>query len=150
MPVNHYEKMDVPLVFQYFYEASTAEVWRALVDENQMRTWYFPQLLEFKPVVGFEFVFSNDGSPYQKEWRVTKVEDEQILAHSWIYKGYPGRSVVTFELTQEGPNTALRLTHSGLESFPKDPHFARSRFENGWKQILGSNLKDHLRKNSSK
>jgi len=29
-----------------------------------MSAWYFPQLKEFKPIAGFEFVFSNDGSSY--------------------------------------------------------------------------------------
>jgi len=66
---------------------------------GKMRKWYFPQLKKFEPLVDFEFVFTNDGSSYQKEWRVTKVTDGRVLAHSWIYKGYPGSSEVTFELS---------------------------------------------------
>jgi uncharacterized protein YndB with AHSA1/START domain len=140
--------MDVPLVFQHVYDAPIEEVWQALTDENRMRAWYFPQLKKFKPVVGFEFIFSNDGSPYQKEWHVTKVEDGKVLAHRWIYRGYPGSSEVTFELFKEGDKTRLRLTHTGLASFPGDAHFARHRFEDGWKQILESTLKNHLAMNS--
>jgi uncharacterized protein YndB with AHSA1/START domain len=86
-------------------------------------------------------------SLYQKEWRVTKVEDGRTLAHSWVYKGYPGSSEVTFELFKEGDKTRLKLTHTGLASFPTDAHFARHRFEEGWKQILGINLKNHLATN---
>jgi uncharacterized protein YndB with AHSA1/START domain len=136
--------MDIPFKFEQIYNAAIAKVWQALTDENKMRAWYFPQLRKFKPVVGLEFVFTNDGSAYRKEWRVTKVEDGRLLAHSWIYKGYPGISEVTFELFAEGDKTRLVLTHTGLASFPDDPHFARKRFEDGWKQILGSNLKNYL------
>jgi uncharacterized protein YndB with AHSA1/START domain len=141
--------MDTPFVLEQVYDAPTRKVWQALTDENSMREWYFPQLMKFEPVVGFEFVFSNDGSPFQKEWRVTKVEDGRLLAHSWIYKGYPGSSEVTFELFEQGDKTRLKLTHTGLASFPTDAHFARHRFEDGWKQILGSNLKDHLAKDAA-
>lgn len=140
--------METSFEFEQVYDASIEKAWQALTDENKMREWYFPQLMKFRPVVGFEFVFSNDGSPYQKEWRVTKVEDGHVLAHSWMYKGYPGSSEVTFELFKEGDKTRLKLTHTGLTSFPPDPHFARNRFENGWKQILGTNLKNHLAKNA--
>jgi len=139
--------METPFEFEQVYDAPIERVWQALTDENEMRDWYFPQLQKFRPVVGFEFVFSNYGSSYQKEWRVTKVEAGRVLAHSWIYKGYPGSSEVSFELVKQGDKTGLKLTHTGLSSFPQDPHFARKRFEDGWKQILGTNLKNHLARN---
>jgi uncharacterized protein YndB with AHSA1/START domain len=136
--------MDKPFEMEQIFNAPLQKVWEALTDEAQMRLWYFPQLQKFKPVPGFEFVFTNDGSPYQKEWQVTKVIPGRLLAHSWTYKNYPGYSEVTFELFDEGSNTRFKLTHTGLASFPPDPHFARQRFEDGWKQILGTNLKNHL------
>jgi uncharacterized protein YndB with AHSA1/START domain len=136
--------MDEPLVIEKNYDASIERLWSAVTDESQVRVWYFPQLKTFKPVVGFKFEFHDDGSSYQKEWRVTQVEDGVKLAHSWSYKGYPGTSEVTFELFSEGTGSRLKVTHTGLASFPVDPHFARMRFENGWKQILGVNLRNHL------
>lgn len=142
--------MENPFHLEQVYDASIQQVWQALTDEHKMRDWYFPQLIKFKPVVGFEFVFSNDGSPYQKEWRVTKVDDGRLLAHNWLYKGYTGSSEVTFELVKEDAKTRLKLTHTGLASFPRDPHFARNRFEDGWKQLLESNLKNHLAKSLTK
>ncbi|RZJ83290.1 MAG: SRPBCC domain-containing protein [Chryseobacterium sp.] len=136
--------MEKPFELEQMYDAPIEKVWAALSDENKMKVWYFPQLKEFKPIVGFEFKFLNDGSPYQKEWRVTKVINGSLLAHSWVYKGYHGTSEVSFELFEQGDKTKLKLTHIGLSSFPRDTHFARERFGNGWKQILGSKLRQFL------
>jgi len=54
---------------------------------------------------------------------------------------------VTFELFPEGDKTRLKLTHTGLDSFPDDAHFARSRFEGGWATIIGNNLNKFLDNN---
>jgi len=128
------------------YAAPLEWVWRALTNMEEMRIWYFPQLEEFEPIVGFEFVFADDNSPYQKSWRVTQVETGRVLAHTWDYKSFPGSSLVTFELFEEGIRTRLKVSHTGLSTFPDDPHFARTRFESGWQTLLGRNLKDHLAK----
>ncbi|CAN5468378.1 hypothetical protein BH09PSE5_BH09PSE5_23070 [soil metagenome] len=136
--------MDAPLVVEETYAAPIEKVWKALTDEDQMRAWYFPQLKKFAPVVGFDFEFDDDGASFKKEWRVTQVVDGTKLSHSWSYVGHPGASEVNFELFKEGAGTRLRVTHTGLASFPPDPHFARKRFEDGWRQILGVNLENHL------
>ena len=136
--------MDDPLVTEEVFHLPAQRLWQALTDEHALRVWYFPQLRHFKPVVGFEFEFADDGSSYQKEWRVTQVVEGVRLAHIWRYKGYPGASEVIFDLLPEGTSTRLRVTHTGLDSFPDDLHFARRRFEEGWKQILGMKLRDYL------
>jgi uncharacterized protein YndB with AHSA1/START domain len=138
--------MDTPFILEAIYEVPIEKVWQALTSENSMRIWYFPQLIKFKPVVGFKFEFTNDGSSYQKVWEVTRVVESRLLAHSWVYKGYAGSSEVTFTLFDLGNETRLQLTHTGLASFPNDPHFARHRFEDGWKNILTNNLKLYLEK----
>jgi hypothetical protein len=51
---------------------------------------------------------------------------------------------VTFGLFAEGNQTRLKLTHEGLESFPKIPAFARTNFMEGWTQIIGSSLKEFV------
>lgn len=140
--------MDNPFVVEQVYDAPIKKVWQAITRKDSMKEWYFPQLKKFEPIKGFEFEFTNDGSPYQKKWRVTKVIDEKLLAHSWTYIGYPGYSEVTFEVIEEGDKTLLRLTHTGLSSFPRDPHFARHRFEDGWNWILGNKLKNFLEINN--
>ena len=136
--------MNTPFTLTHVFDAPIEKVWHTLTDTRKMREWYFPALQQFEPVAGFQFLFTDDGSPYQKEWKVTEVIPGIKLAHTWSYKGYPGSSVVTFQLHAAGDKTSLTLTHSGLETFPADPHFARHRFEDGWQRIIATNLRNSL------
>lgn len=136
--------MSIPLIKEFRFNASIEKVWQALTDKNKMKDWYFPQLQKFEPVAGFKFLFKDDGAEYRKEWVVTKVEEGKTLAHSWSYKGYPGVSEVIFDLFAEVNKTMLRVTQTGLESFPDHPHFKRERFDWGWDNLLGQNLKQLL------
>jgi len=136
--------MTIPLIKEFNYQVSIEKVWQALTDVNSMREWYFPQLQKFEPIVGYKFVFNDDNAAYHKEWMVTKVIAGDSFAHSWAYKGYPGGSEVIFDLFAEGNSTRLRVTQTGLESFPDDAHFKKERFEWGWETLLGHNLKQLL------
>ncbi len=58
-------------------------------------------------------------------------------------------SYVTFELFEEGDKTKLKLSHEGLETFPKNKlDFARESFAQGWKKIIGKNLPEFFEKNN--
>ena len=127
--------------------APIARVWTALTDANQMRQWYF-DLKEFKPQVGFEFEFvvEHEGNRYHHLCQVTDVIPQKKIAYSWRYKGEPGDSLVTFELFGEGNKTRVKVTHTGIETFPKTPAYARKNFENGWTAIIGTELKQFVEK----
>jgi uncharacterized protein YndB with AHSA1/START domain len=111
-----------------------------------MKKWYF-QVSDFKPVVGFEFQFSG-GTPtetYVHLCKVTQVVEGRKIAYTWRYEGYEGMSEVSFELFPEGADkTKLVLTHEGVESFPKQPNFARESFMGGWTSITGKALKEFV------
>ena len=130
------------IVIERTLEAPVARVWKALTDVAQMRQWYF-DLKEFKPEVGFEFEFvvEHEGNRYHHLCRVTEVIPQKKIAYTWRYKGEPGVSLVTIELFPESHMTRLRLTHEGLETFPKTPAYARKNFEAGWTAIIGTELK---------
>jgi len=51
---------------------------------------------------------------------------------------------VTFELSPAGNKTRLKLTHTGIETFPKTLTYARQNFETGWTQLIGSELKQFV------
>ncbi|HEY1164987.1 MAG TPA: SRPBCC domain-containing protein [Chitinophaga sp.] len=135
-----------PLVLERTFNAPIDKVWKAITDKDNMKQWYF-DLAEFRPEVGFEFQFTGgtEENSYLHLCRITEVEPGRKLTYSWRYEGYAGNSFVTFELFPEGDKTRLKLTHTGLETFPaSNPDLRRENFEAGWTQIIGTNLKDYL------
>jgi uncharacterized protein YndB with AHSA1/START domain len=140
-------KLSNAVVVERTFKAPVARVWKALTDVEQMRQWYF-DLKEFKPNVGFEFEFvvEHEGTTYHHLCRVTEVIPERKIVYTWRYKDEPGDSLVTFELFDEADKTRVKLTHTGIETFPKTPAFARKNFESGWTAIIGSELKQFVEK----
>ncbi|TSD67358.1 SRPBCC domain-containing protein [Inquilinus sp. KBS0705] len=138
-----------PLIVERTLNASADRIWQALTDNSQMKQWYF-QLEHFEACVGFEFSFNGQGAKgeqYVHNCRVTAVEPEKKLSYTWKYESYPGESEVSFELFPQGDETLVRITHTGLETFPQDsPDFGPASFNKGWNHILGISLKDFVEK----
>jgi Uncharacterized conserved protein len=133
------------VVVERTFNAPVAKVWKALTDVNQMRQWYF-DLKEFKPEIGceFEFIVEHEGNSYHHLCRVTEVVPQKRIAYTWRYKGEPGDSLVTFELAGEGDKTRVKVMHTGIETFPKMPAYARTNFETGWTSLIGTELKEFV------
>lgn len=127
------------------FDAPVAAVWKALTDVNQMREWFF-DLKTFNPEPGFSFEFTveHEGNVFEHLCQIQEVDPLRKIAYTWRYKGHPGNSLVTFELFPEGEKTRLKLTHEGLDSFPKTPQFARENFNQGWTALIGTSLKEFL------
>ncbi len=137
-----------PFVIEQTYNSPIEKVWSALTDNEKLKQWYF-QLEDFKPEVGFTFRFSGKdrGITFWHQCVITEVTPPNKLAHTWKYEEYPGESVVTWELFAEGDKTRLKLTHTGLETFPQDnPSFAKESFSKGWTYITGKSLPEFLEK----
>jgi len=135
-----------PLTVKRIYNAPLAAVWQAIGEKDHMKNWYF-DLDKFEPVMGFRFQFygkGKKGETYRHLCEVTEVIPLRKLQYSWAYEGYEGISHVSFELSDEDGTTTLKLTHSGLESFPNHPDFSRESFMGGWTYLLGTSLKDYL------
>ena len=136
-----------PIVVERTFNAPASKVWKALTDKNEMKKWYF-DLADFKAEKGFKFQFlggPEDGKQYLHLCEVTEVVPGKKLTYSWRYDGYAGNSFVTFELSEQGDKTLLKLTHKGIETFPKEnPDFAIGNFAEGWKHIVHTSLKEYL------
>ena len=139
-----------PLVIERTFNAPIATVWNAITNKEEMKRWYF-ELQEFKPEAGFEFRFTveHEGFIYAHHCKIVEVIPGRKLVHTWRYEGYEGDSLVTFELFEEGNRTRLRLTHEGLESFPKTAAFAKTNFMQGWTHLLGLSLKEFVENDSA-
>ncbi|MCO4293188.1 SRPBCC domain-containing protein [Solitalea sp. MAHUQ-68] len=140
-----------PFVIERTFNVDVQKVWEAITDKEQMKHWYF-DLAEFKPEVGFKFSFigGTEEEQFVHLCQVTEVIPQKKLAYSWDYQGYVGSSLVTFELYNEGASTKLKLTHSGLETFPSDnPNLKQENFAEGWTYIIGTSLNNYLNNSST-
>jgi uncharacterized protein YndB with AHSA1/START domain len=135
------------VVIDRTFNAPVSKVWNAITDVDEMRQWYF-DLKEFRPEVGFEFEFvvEHERMTYHHLCKVTEVIPQKKIAYTWRYKGHEGDSLVTFQLSADGEKTRLKLTHEGLDTFPKTPAFARENFVEGWTALIGSSLKEFVEK----
>lgn len=139
--------VDKPVIVEQLFDKPVEKVWAAITDKDEMKHWYF-DLKEFKPEKGFEFSFlagPGEDNQYLHICKITEVIPERRISYSWRYDGYEGMTVVTFELIPEGEGTRLKLSHTGLETFPEsNPDFAKENFTEGWKEIIGKNLSRYL------
>lgn len=137
--------------FERLFNSPISKVWNAITNKEEMKLWYF-DLAEFKAEKGFQFQFSGGPSPekqYLHLCEVTEVIPQKKLAYSWRYDGYEGNSIVTFELSEHENKTLLILTHSGIDTFPKDnPDFVVKNFIEGWTHIIHISLKNYLEPNT--
>jgi uncharacterized protein YndB with AHSA1/START domain len=134
-----------PFVIERTYNAPISLVWKAITNKDDMKQWYF-DLKEFKPEKGFKFQFV--GGPPDRQYvhlcEITEVIKEKKISYSWCFEGYEGYSEVTFELFESGNQTTLKLTHSGIDTFPAIPDFAPQNFATGWTHIIGTSLDKFL------
>ena len=135
------------IIVERLLNAPASKVWNAITDREEMKDWYF-NLEEFKAEPGFRFQFPGGPSPekqYLHLCEITEVIPESKITYSWKYDGYTGISFVNFELFPDGERTLVKLTHTGLETFPPEiPDFERHNFEAGWDEIINSSLKNYL------
>ena len=140
-----------PITVERTFTIQPSKLWKILTDESEMKKWYF-DIPGFKPNVGFEFRFyggPEEGRQYLHICRVTEVIFERKLSYTWRYDGYPGNSLVTFEIENDNGEGRLTLKHEGLESFPQDNvDFNRVNFEAGWNQIIHESLAGYIEKDS--
>lgn len=139
-----------PVIKEVLLNAPLSKVWKAITDKEDLKQWCFDLLTELKLEVGFEFQFRGKGETgqhYLHLCKIIEVIQGQKLSYSWKYDKYPGDSLVTIELFEEGNKTRLKLTHKGTESFgTENPDLKKENFVRGWNEIIGTNLKNYVEK----
>ena len=141
---------NTPVLLERIFNSPVERVWHAITDINQMRLWYFPQLENFQPEKGFETQFNvhHEGKDFLHIWKVKDVVPMKKISVEWKYEGYPGNSLVSFELFPQGNKTRLLLTHEGIESFmpAQYPELGKKNFIEGWTAFMDNELKQFLEK----
>lgn len=141
------KKDDAPIIIEQKFHKSPESVWEAITDIRKMRQWYFGNLPDFKPVIGFETQFEVHSGErvFPHRWKITEVIPPKKITYNWKYDGYPGDSFVTFELFPDNDQTLLRLTTEIVEDFPQDiPEFRRESCSGGWSFFIQDRLKKYL------
>jgi uncharacterized protein YndB with AHSA1/START domain len=127
-----------PVVVERSFNASSEQIWNALTNKDQMKQWYF-DIPEFKAIVGLEFTFAveHEGTNWVHLCTVTDVKRNELIAYTWRYEGFAGNSHVKFEIIPDGKKTRLRITHSGLHTFPSDAKgLEKQNFQMGWSGFM--------------
>jgi uncharacterized protein YndB with AHSA1/START domain len=136
-----------PIIVEKVVNAPVARVWKAITDHQQMKQWYF-KMPAFEAKKGFEFTFEGGtkDQTFTHICKITDVVENKKLQHTWSYKGYEGLSTVTWDLTDMGDKTKIKVTHTGLETFPDLDAFKKENFQAGWNSIVGTNLPNFVEK----
>lgn len=138
-----------PIVVEETYPADRPTVWSAITDPAQMSQWYFENIDTFRSEIGFEtrFTVHSEGKDWVHVWRVTEVVPGSRIAYTFNYDGYEGDASVLWELSDVEGGTRLRLTHTGIETYPQEePAFQREMGVAGWTYLLQESLKSFLRR----
>lgn len=136
-----------PIIVEQSFNKTKEQVWNAITDPNQMQQWFFENIPDFIPEVGFETKFNVDAGERQfmHVWKITEVIPYEKIEYNWKYENMEGNAFVIFEIFEQGSETLLRLTNIGLETFPQDvPEFSRESCIGGWQFFINQRLKEYL------
>jgi uncharacterized protein YndB with AHSA1/START domain len=134
---------------QRVFDAPMETVWKAITEIEQMKKWFLGELHSFKAEPGFEteFMVRHEGEEYPHLWKVMEVVPGRRYSVEWWFKGYSGSSLATMELFREQGGTKLRLTHAGLENYPREAtELSRASFASGWSSLINEKLREYLAK----
>ena len=136
-----------PVVVEQLFKATIKDVWKAITDIDEMKLWYFDNIPEFVPRIGFKtkFIVRSDSRTFTHLWTITEVIPYEKISYTWHYEEYTGESTAHFNLTSLGNQTKLTVTCIGLETFPNDiPEFTHESCNAGWTYFIKNRLKEYL------
>jgi len=139
------------IIVKELLNASVSYVWDAITQPNKMKQWYFADMPDFKPELGFKTSFimnSPSGNKFTAKWQVTEVVKEKIIKCNWSYEEYDGLGIVSFILSPVGDKTLITVTNEGLNTFPQEiPEFTNESCIAGWEYFINKRLPNYLNKN---
>jgi len=125
------------LVIERTYAASPERIWQALTDHDKLNQWFF-KLPDFKAEPGFEFRLADTNGKDKHQCRMPEVVPGKRLTYEFTNLHVAGDSRVSWELFGEGGGTRVKVTHSGLDTFPDTPGYQRKDYQGGWTYLVNS------------
>lgn len=137
-----------PINLQYELPASLGLLWDALVEEEQMRKWFFPNMPDFDIKDRFKTTFEvvSGDRVFTHQIGIVEADDLKYIAYNWSYKEYPGKAILRYDLIPLNPqSTQLLLKMEITEDFPDSiPEFTRESCIAGWNYFIGDSLRSYL------
>ncbi len=120
-------------------------VWSVLTDLHHMQQWFFAEIEQFEPRLGFAtaFAFRYHDKTFTHQWDVRACTQEKELCLGWQYAEYPGEATAVFRLAPQGQGTRLDFSSSIITPFPAMEEFSRASMEQGWTDLLQQRLKQY-------
>jgi len=142
--------MSNPIIVEETFNTNSKTIWSAITELDQMVLWFFDNIPDFKPEVGFEtqFTVSSESRDFLHVWKIIEVIPEEVIVYNWTYPEYfDGDSFVTFKLNVISENqTTLSVIAEGMRNYPQDiPEFKRESGVNGWNYFIKESLSNYLK-----
>jgi uncharacterized protein YndB with AHSA1/START domain len=141
------KKTEEPIIVEQVFEICKERIWRSITELEEMLKWYFDNIPDFEPVVGFrtEFNVISGERNFLHKWSVTEVVPNEKIVYNWQYEGYEGSADVCFQIFDLGSKAKLELKVIVLEDFAEGiPEFSRESCTNGWNYFINERLKEYL------
>jgi len=136
-----------PVVVKQDFQVPVNQLWKAIIELDQMKRWFFENIEDFSAEVGFETQFNvkSGDRDFMHLWKVTEVIPLEKIVYSWKYEGYEGESFVSFETFIREGGSSIRVSHIVTNSFPQSiPEFTRESCLVGWEYFISDRLKSYL------
>jgi uncharacterized protein YndB with AHSA1/START domain len=136
-----------PVVVNESFSISRKKLWDIITQPHHMTKWFFENIPNFMAEVGFETAFDvkSDTRVFPHQWKITEVIPHQKIVYDWHYEGYDGRSIVSFELEDDGLNTQLVVTHINTQPYDESiPEFKQESCNQGWNYFIKDRLKSYI------
>jgi uncharacterized protein YndB with AHSA1/START domain len=140
------------IVHEVLYPHPIWRVWQALTSADALAQWLMPN--DFEARLGQRFTFRTapqHGWSGIVECEVVELEPPERLAYTWSGGPQLPLTLVSFTLAELGPQTRLRLVHSGFASGGPSGISIRDLLDSGWgSNILRKQLPELLKRLASR
>ncbi len=127
--------MNEEIVKEKVFKQSIDRVWKAITEAEQISKWFIHA--DFKAEAGYQYTFTatEEHGSTQIKGRVLEA-DPYTLKYTWCTGDAPIETTVTWTLQQQGEDTLLTLTHTGISQYGDSAAEVFGHFDKGWDACL--------------